>query len=470
MIADCGLRIADCGSAGLVGRIGAVHLTTAPSGNPQSEIRNPKSRRSRRHGGILLITIGVLASLVAILAAAAATNRVQLRSIANRTATRRARLMAEAGIQEALVTLSTQSTTTTSQQDDWYQLIGQTGDTRFVVGNDSFRIQIVDAASQVNLNTATEGQLATLPLTQDQIDSLLDWREAGLVARSDGAKDDYYNNLTDPYNTKLGNLTTVDELLLVKGFTPQTLYQPITDVSSTNPLPDRPDGTPYTLYDLCTVDSTSTAGGGGGAAGGAGGAGGGGGMPAITSIRSPQVLTRQGIPFNVANQIFQRRAQLTTYAALLGIPGITTQTARTLVDSYRVGTSTTLTGHIDVNTASEAVLDTIPNMPPDVATAIVSQQSSGIAQLGDLFNVSGFSVGVARQTLDMLSTNSQTFIVHSEGTSSGTTVSLDALISISATGVQILKISEPPYADMSTRWGWDSDTTTDNVLLQAGQQ
>ncbi|HTQ11294.1 MAG TPA: hypothetical protein VMI31_14610, partial [Fimbriimonadaceae bacterium] len=210
-------------------------------------------------------------------------------------------------------------------------------------------------------------------------------------------------------------------------------------------------------------------GGGGTAAGGATG-GGGGSLPAISSIRNPQVLIRQGIPPNIANQIFQRRGQLTTYSALLGIPGMTTQTARTLVDSYRVGNSTTLTGHIDVNTAPEAVLDTVPGMPTDVAQAIVSQQSNGITQLGDLFNVSGYSVQVARQTLDLLSTNSQTFIVHSMGTCNGTNVSLDALISISTNGVQVLKITQPPFADMSTRWGWDSQTTTDNVLLEANSQ
>ncbi len=411
--------------------------------------------RSKQSGGVMLLTIGVLASLVAILVTAAATQHVTLQGVSNRMQARRARLMAEAGIQTALVTLSTQSPTTTSQQDDWYQKIGQTGATRNVVGADSFRFQIVDAGGMLNLNTATEAQLQRLPLTQEQIDSLLDWREASMTPRSDGGKDDYYNNLTVPYNTKLKSLNTLDELLLVKGFTPNTVFEPVTDISSTDPLPNKADGTQYTLYDLCTVDSTS-------------------GVPAgltnINTIPNAQALTRQGIPIQTATQIFQRRGQFTTYGALLAVPGVTVQIARTLVNNYSVSNATTQTGRIDVNTASEAVLDTVPGLPPDVATAIVQQQGTGVTRLGDLFNVSGFSLAVARQALDSVSVSSQEFIIHSMGTAGDTKICLDALVSVSAAGVKLLKVSQTPYADMSQRWGWDQQTSTDNVLLEATQQ
>jgi len=60
--------------------------------------------QNKRRGGALLITIGVLASLVAILVATTATEQVTLKGIGNRTAARRAKLMAEAGIQQALAT------------------------------------------------------------------------------------------------------------------------------------------------------------------------------------------------------------------------------------------------------------------------------------------------------------------------------------------------------------------------------
>lgn len=418
-------------------------------------------RRTTRSGGALLITIGVVASLVAIVISATSTEQVTLRAIANRTAARRAKMMAESGIQQAIATLSTQSTTATTQQDDWYQL-GQTGATRYVVGGDSFRIQIVDAASLINLDTAPEAQLDKLPLTQEQIDSLLDWRTAGQTPRSDGGKDDYYNNLTTPYNTKLGALTTLDELLLVKGFTPKALFEPQTDTFSTDPLPSKTDGTAYTLYDLCTVDSVSSLGGGGGA----GGAGGGGGLTNINTVTQAQQLTSRGISQAVAARIIAGRGRWTSYNALLGIPGMRIQDARILVSGFTVTNATTANGKININTASDAVLESIPNMQPDIASAIVTQQGTGFTSLGDLFNVSGFQLSIARQTLDSFATNSQTFVVHAMGSAGEARCSLDAVLSISSTGAKILKITQLPYADMSKRWGWDDQTTTDSVLLE----
>jgi type II secretory pathway component PulK len=414
-----------------------------------------RRNRQLQGGGALLLTIGVMASLVAILVAAAATERVTLRGIGNRTAARRARLMADAGIQQALATLSSQSTTQTTQQDPWYQL-GQTADTRYVVGDDSFRIQIVDAAGLINLNTATVNQLSRLPLTQEQVDSLLDWREGTPTPRTDGGKDEYYNGLTTPYNAKLRAMNTLDELLLIKAFTPKTLYEPQTDTFSTQPLPNKPDGTAYTLYDLCTVDSTSTLSGPGG-----------GRLPNISTVTSANQLIQRGIPPQVANTIFNQRQGLRTYNALLGVPGVTPAVARTLVNNYSVSNATTLTGKIDLNTASDAVLETLPGITPDIATAMVAQQGTGFTQLGDVFNVSGFTTAIARQAFDSVAINSQTFLVHVMGVAGTARVSLDAFITISASGPRILKICQPPYADMAKRWGWDDQTTTDNILLEA---
>lgn len=421
------------------------------------------TRRRRLHsGGVFLITVGVLASLVAILAATAANEQVTLRAIANRTSARRARLMADSGIQFGLETLSTQTPTgATNQQDDWYQLIGQTGATKYAIGQDYFRVQIIDAGSLINLNTAPEAQLQRLPLTQEQIDSLLDWRETGTTPRVDGGKDEYYNQLAIPYNTKLQSLNTIDELLLVKGFTPKTIYQVQTDIQSTNPLPTKPDGSAYTLYDLSTVDSTSSN------AGPTGGA-----LPNIRTVGNANQLTQRGIPQQLAAQIVARRNQITNYAALMRIPGMTTRAAQTLVNSYSVGTgnATTQTGKIDANTASQAALESIPNMTPDIATAIVQQQGTGFAQLGDLFNVSGYTPTVAAGSLDSLSTNSQMFIIRVIGYAGTTKISMEALVSITANGPQILKTTRPPMADMAADWGWDDQTSSDNVLLEATQQ
>lgn len=93
------------------------------------------------------------------------------------------------------------------------------------------RYGITDECSRLDLNVATEEQLHTLlglviPQDSDHdiiidelVDALLDWRERGGVARPNGAKDEHYQALDPPYRCKSAPFSTVEELLLVRGFT-----------------------------------------------------------------------------------------------------------------------------------------------------------------------------------------------------------------------------------------------------------
>jgi len=67
--------------------------------------------------------------------------------------------------------------------------------------------------------------LMNLPgMTQDIADSILDWIDTDDQTRDSGAESDYYANLQPPYKPKNGPLTTIDELLLVRGVTPLLLF------------------------------------------------------------------------------------------------------------------------------------------------------------------------------------------------------------------------------------------------------
>jgi type II secretory pathway component PulK len=67
-------------------------------------------------------------------------------------------------------------------------------------------------------------------MTADIAAAIVDWVDAddnpGSASNgaSVGAEDDYYQSLANPYRCKNGPLNSVDELLLVKGMTPQILY------------------------------------------------------------------------------------------------------------------------------------------------------------------------------------------------------------------------------------------------------
>ena len=73
--------------------------------------------------------------------------------------------------------------------------------------------------------TGAEAILMNLPgMTQDIADSILDWIDTDDQLREYGAESEYYSNLTPPYLPKNGPLSTLEELLLVKGVTPALLF------------------------------------------------------------------------------------------------------------------------------------------------------------------------------------------------------------------------------------------------------
>jgi hypothetical protein len=67
--------------------------------------------------------------------------------------------------------------------------------------------------------------LMSLPgMTEDVADAILDWIDEDDDQREFGAEADFYSGMSPPYAPKNGNLDTVEELLLVRGMTPQLLF------------------------------------------------------------------------------------------------------------------------------------------------------------------------------------------------------------------------------------------------------
>jgi general secretion pathway protein K len=56
------------------------------------------------------------------------------------------------------------------------------------------------------------------------VDSILDWRDNDDLRRLHGAEDEYYQSLPDPYRAKNDDFESVEELLLVKGITPEIFH------------------------------------------------------------------------------------------------------------------------------------------------------------------------------------------------------------------------------------------------------
>jgi type II secretory pathway component PulK len=95
------------------------------------------------------------------------------------------------------------------------------------VGDGWVKIDVIDTAGLINLNTVDQPTLQRLPVFRDNPDvtaAMIDWRTPETQALQNGAKSDYYNSLNPPYDCKDKPYDSVDELLLVKGMTPTLFF------------------------------------------------------------------------------------------------------------------------------------------------------------------------------------------------------------------------------------------------------
>jgi DNA uptake protein ComE-like DNA-binding protein len=84
---------------------------------------------------------------------------------------------------------------------------------------------LVEEAGKLNINDATFEELARLPgMTYEAASSIMDWRDEDSNIERDGAENEYYLGLPEPYYCKNDGFETVEELLLVREFYRPMLY------------------------------------------------------------------------------------------------------------------------------------------------------------------------------------------------------------------------------------------------------
>ena len=105
-------------------------------------------------------------------------------------------------------------------------------------GDGQFKVERENESGKVNLNKAG-APLLKMMLSNFEIDdankniivdSIMDWRDKDSLHRLNGAEDDYYLSLPQPYKSKNGDFTSIEELLLVRGVTPGVFYGGLKDM------------------------------------------------------------------------------------------------------------------------------------------------------------------------------------------------------------------------------------------------
>lgn len=205
-----------------------------------------------RKGSILIISLWALCLLVSFAVSLSYGIRQKILLVQRLEERAKLRLVSEAGVKRAIAELKRQTETDEQQEkaydsltDSWSNNIGafrdiKTGDGRFSIyytyiddesGVRVTQYGLVDEERKINLNEASQAVLENLfhivlefdeMAAQELAASIIDWRDSDseLAIPLGSAEDQYYRNLRHPYEAKDAKFELIDELLLVKGITP----------------------------------------------------------------------------------------------------------------------------------------------------------------------------------------------------------------------------------------------------------
>ena len=188
-------------------------------------------------GGVaLILVVWVIVVLTAIVGEFSFTMRTEINIVRNFKEEEEAYQLALAGIEKAkLELLSINKSEAMYLNEEDMLMFGDEEEApsrEAEIGKGSFEYKIMDEDGKLNINTATEEQLKVLfhdsgiDITEVDIivDSIFDWKDVNDLHRLNGAEEDYYQSLDNPYSCKDGPFSTIEELLLVRGITEDVLY------------------------------------------------------------------------------------------------------------------------------------------------------------------------------------------------------------------------------------------------------
>ncbi len=366
-----------------------------------------RTRHSAR-GAVLIVALFVVTALVGLVLVLARDKRVDAMAAAHERACAQARAIA-LGAAQAVLTLG----------DSLPADVVEVGDGAFWLLSPDFdddknaAFGIADEASKVDINTASVDTLMMLPGVDEALAAaIVDWRDEDSTPSTNGAENEVYLLCSPPYYAKNAPFESVEELLFVRGMTPEILYGEDwnrngvleaneNDGAESDP-PDNADGKLdrglvafVTIYSqkeaegLVNVNGSEggAGGGGGGAGGGAGGAGGadagdtGGDQSEAQIKQALQTAVSAGtLSESRADQLVQSIVSSRPYTNLIDMllkTGMTVEEFNAVAGQLTTSSNQTQAGSlINVNGAAKEVLMTLPGITESDAEAMISYRVS----------------------------------------------------------------------------------------------
>jgi general secretion pathway protein K len=196
----------------------------------------PSAHRPLRteDGVILIALLWILIALSVIAMSFSRESHVEVRATRNAQSLESAYFAARAGISATIFQLiqkraaGTQTATATDTIDPL-----DLGVLRGIYNGSNWEVNFWEESGKINVNTVNEQQLVTLceavGIGENEAliiaESILDWRDADSNPMTNGAEtNDWYSTLDPPYKAKNANLDTIEELLLIRGVTPDYFF------------------------------------------------------------------------------------------------------------------------------------------------------------------------------------------------------------------------------------------------------
>ncbi len=207
-----------------------------------------------KKGSILILTLWTLSFLAIFAVSLSSRVSAQLRLASHLQDRLKAYYLANAGIEKAIVELAADETLDCDSLDetwanneesfkeapvgDGYITLSYVMAAEVKEGEDDESSEaeevtlygVMDESSRVNINKVSADILEILLERIGGLDSdeateianaIVDWRDKDIIVSPDGAESAHYEGLKAPYECKNGEFQVIEELLLVKGMTPE---------------------------------------------------------------------------------------------------------------------------------------------------------------------------------------------------------------------------------------------------------
>jgi len=428
-----------------------------------------------RPGVVLVVVLWVLVVLAILTVALARQTRLDnaIRiAAADRTV---ARWLARAGVQRAIAEIAGDTSPTDGPSDSWYddenlfRQVELSGGTFGLCADRFYNVNrcaygVIDEAGKINLNTAPYEVIMALPeMTETLVLAIVEWRKSSLELQDNERPDITEQEQISAMSAQLGTIRTIRELgLISEEATREMLYGEDdnlngileaneNDGDETLPLDNRDNVLDRGLLAYVTVYSYEHNQDGLGRK-----------RININTDDKSELEELLEIETTYANWIVENRPYLNSIADLLGYaetigteeketagrartfkaePGQEAESIRPTIDVFRkfadkitITNIDVIPGRVNINTASELVLRTLPGMNEQIAAAVVQMRDGleeGFTSIAEILTVTGMSVIRFKKMAGMITVRSNVFTIRSFGRAERTGIqhSVEAVVS-----------------------------------------